>query len=265
MPFSSLKDRVVVVTGASRGLGEQIARRCAKEGAKVALVARDKARLEALAAELPGSAAIPADLMKTEDFSRLLAEVEAKLGPIDVLVNNAGIEITESFLKLKPEEADSILQTNLHAPINLTRLVLPGMLTRKSGVVVNVSSMSGKGPTPYNSIYAAAKHGINGFTSSVLLELAGTGVHIGVVCPGFVGGTGMWASTGLKAPWVLREVSPEDVVEAVLSVTRGAQEVLVTAGPIRPLLAIQELFPSLRLPLMERFGIVAALKARASR
>jgi short-subunit dehydrogenase len=258
-----LRGAAVIVTGASRGLGEVVAKRLAAEGCLLALVARDAAKLAAVRDACPGSVAISADITQPDDQRRLVAEAEAAFGAIDGLVNNAGVEVTVGVLDLTDAEIADTLATNLAAPIALSRLVLPGMLARKRGAVANVSSMSGKGPTPYNSAYAAAKHGLNGFTSSVAIELAGTGVHMGVVCPGFVGGAGMWASTGLKAPWVMREVTPEAVAEAVVRVLRGSSEELVTAGPIRPLLAIQELFPSLKAPLMARFGITAALKARA--
>jgi short-subunit dehydrogenase len=259
------KGAVVVVTGASRGLGEVIAKRLAAEGCRLALVARDAGKLAAVSAVCPGSVAISADVTVPADRARLLAEAEAALGPIDGLVNNAGIEITEAVVNQTDEEVENTLATNLYAPIALTRLVLPGMLARRRGAIANVSSMSGKGATPYNAIYSAAKHGLNGFTASVAIELAGTGVHTGVVCPGFVSGAGMWAGTGLRAPLAMREVPPDAVADAVVRVLRGASEVLVTSGPIRPLLAIQELFPGLKAPMMARLGITAALKARATR
>ena len=141
--------------------------------------------------------------------------------------------------------SEAQLLTNLAAPIELTRLVLPGMLERRRGAIVNVSSMSGKVATPYNAIYAATKHGLNGFTKSLRLELQGSGVHVGVVCPSFVADTGMWADTGQRAPALMREVKPEKVVRAVFAVLNGAGEVLVTPGPIRPLLVLREMFPSI--------------------
>lgn len=263
--MDELRGAVVVVTGASRGLGEVIAKRLAAAGCRLALVARDARKLAVVREACPGSVAISADVTRPDDRERLLGEAERALGPIDGLVNNAGIEITEGVLHQSDAEVEATLATNLVAPIALTRLVLPGMLARRRGAIANVSSMSGKGATPYNSIYAAAKHGLNGFTASVAIELAGSGVHVGVVCPGFVSGAGMWAGTGLRAPWVLREVTPDAVAEGVVQVLGGASEVLVTSGPIRPLLAFQELFPALKAPLMERLGITAALRARAAR
>jgi short-subunit dehydrogenase len=151
---------------------------------------------------------------------------------------------------------------NLLAPIQLTRAVLPSMLARNSGVIVMISSMSGKGPTPYNAVYAATKYGLNGFTSSLRIELKDSGVHVGVVCPGFVAG-GMWASTGLKAPSSMKEVSTADVCAGVRQVISGANEVLVTSGPMRPALAFAQLFPSLEARAMGWMGITKTLQERA--
>src|SRR5205823_6599664 len=159
------------------------------------------------------------------------------------LVNNAGIEIPVRVVEQTDEEVAQQLDTNLIAPIDLTRRVLPQMIARRAGVIVNISSMSGKSPTPFNSIYASTKYAINGFTASLAMELEGSGVHAGVVCPSFVADAGMWADTGVRAPKLMREVAPAKVAQAVLKVIRGAGEVLVTPGPVRPLLALRELFP----------------------
>ncbi|EDM78604.1 short-chain dehydrogenase [Plesiocystis pacifica SIR-1] len=122
--------------------------------------------------------------------------------------------------------------------------------------------MSAKGPTPFNSIYAATKYGLAGFTHSLRVELHGTGVHAGVVCPGFVS-EGMWGRTGLKAPAVLKEVTAGQVVRGVMKAMGGAGEVLVTAGPVRPLLALFQMFPGLEGMMMRRTGVVRVLAERA--
>ena len=186
-------------------------------------------------------------------------------GPIDILINNAAVEITRSLVDQTDRDVEAQLLTNLAAPIELTRLVLPGMLERRRGAIVNVSSMSGKVATPYNAIYAATKHGLNGFTKSLRLELQGSGVHAGVVCPSFVGRTGMWADTGQRAPALMREVKPEMVVRAVFAVLNGAGEVLVTPGPIRPLLALREMFPSIEGSVLRGLGVMEAMRARATK
>jgi short-subunit dehydrogenase len=259
-----LKDKVVIVTGASRGLGEQMAYDLGRRGAQVVLAARDLAGLEKVAAAIrsAGGRATPvsADLGTAAGREKLIAAAEA-VGPIDVLVNNAGIEITVAVADQTPQEIEQQVAVNLVAPMLLTRAVLPKMLQRNQGWVVMVSSMSGKGATPYNAIYAATKHGICGFTSSLRLELLDTAVHVGVLCPGFVAG-GMWAETGLKAPASMKEVSMDDVVRGMHEVLDGAVEVLVTRGPIRIGLALTALFPSFEATGQKRMGILETMKAR---
>ncbi len=261
-----LKDAVVVVTGASRGLGVRIAEDLARDGAHLVLSARDAAGLEATAARVRAvggqATVVPGDVSVAADRERLAATAEA-LGPVAVLVNNAGIEIAVAVLDHTPDDIERELAVNLRAPLLLTRRLLPGMVAAGSGAVVMVSSMSGKSPTPYNAIYAATKHGLNGFTASLRIELAGTGVHAGVVCPSFVAEAGMWSETGVRAPTLMREVAPARVVAGVRRVIDGAAEVLVTPGPVRPLLALAQLFPGLDGWVLRRMGVLEALKARA--
>jgi short-subunit dehydrogenase len=258
--------RVVVVTGASRGIGVAIARRLARPGSTLVLAARDGAGLERTAAQLRQPevrvVTVAGDVGRAADREALVRAAEAE-GSIDVLVNNAGVEIAVGFPDQSAEEIERQLLVNLHAPLQLARRVLPAMLARRAGAIVFVSSMSGKSPTPYNSIYAASKHGLNGFVSSLRLELEGSGVQAGVVCPSFVAEAGMWADTGVKAPALLREVPLESVVDAVLRVVAGEGEVLVTPGPIRPMLALADLWPGLGSRILRRLGVIDVLKERA--
>jgi short-subunit dehydrogenase len=258
-----LRRRKILLTGASRGIGSHVALELAKRGAELVLTARDADQLAEVAQACEGAGArvhvIAADLMKADDRARL---VECS-GEIDVLINNAGVEYTKALLDQTDAEVAAQLELNLAVPIDLTRRVLPQMLARRTGTIVNISSMSGKGATPFNSIYAATKYGLVGWSASLRIELQGSGVHVGVVCPGFVA-EGMWGRTGLQAPAIMRAVSPAKVVKAVIQVLGGAGEVLVTPGPIRPLLALRELFPSLEAPLMRATGIVRTLEQRAA-
>ncbi len=263
--FQELRGKRTLVTGASRGLGAQIARGLAKQGVELVLAARDAKKLESVARECSELGAkvrvASADLGRAEDRHRLVQEA----GEIEILINNAGVEFTKRLVDQTEAEVRAQIETNLVAPIELMRLVLPGMIARGRGVVVNVSSMSGKASTPFNSVYAATKHGLCGLSSSVDIELDGTGVHVGVVCPSFVAEAGMWADTGLEAPTAMREVKPEAVVDAVLAVIRGKGEVLVTAGPIRPMLALRTLIPGIEGRVMRRMGIAKVLARRAER
>jgi short-subunit dehydrogenase len=257
-----LRQRKILLTGASRGLGLHMAHALAAAGAQLVLTARDTTKLTEVASVCEQAGAkvrvIAADLADPTDRARLIDAA----GELDVLINNAGVEYTRRLLDQSDTQVHAQIALNLEVPIDLTRRVLPQMLARRSGTIVNVSSMSGKGATPYNSVYAATKHGLNGFTTSLRLELHGTGVHVGVVCPGFVS-EGMWGRTGIRAPLALREVGPERVAKAVMKVLGGAKQVLVTAGPVRPMLALVELFPGIEGPMLRLTNIVSTLERRA--
>jgi short-subunit dehydrogenase len=263
----SLLGATALITGASRGLGAFLAMGLAKKGVNLVPPARDTTKLEQLAGECRRAGVrvrvIAADVAVPADRARLVREAEAG-GAIDMLVNNAGIEIAVGVADQSEHEVEAQIATNLIAPIELSRLFLPAMKVRKRGVIVNVSSMSGKSPTPYNAVYAATKFGLNGFTSSLRIEIEADGLHAGVVCPSFMAQTGMWSNTGLKAPALLREVPPEKFVDGVLAVIAGAPEVLVTSGPVRPLLALRELVPGIDAFVLRKTGVLQALEARAA-
>jgi short-subunit dehydrogenase len=260
-----LTGRTVLLTGASRGIGALLAVRLAEHRPHLVLAARDVGKLDAVAVRCSGLGArvtaVAANVASAEERQQLAAEA----GDVDVLINNAGVETTIALVHQTREEVAAQIATNLVAPIELSRLLLPGMIAKRRGVIVNISSMSGKSATPFNSIYSATKFGLNGFTASLRIELEGTGVHAGVVCPSFVAETGMWAGTGVRAPWMMREVSPEKVVRAVFRVIVGAGEVLVTPGPMRPMLALREIFPGLDRLALQRLGILDAFRRRAER
>jgi len=167
-----LKRRRALVTGASRGIGEAVARRLAEAGAKVALVARNATRLEELAEELDGTAH-PADLTDPAAVEGLVAAVEDDGGPVDVLVNNAGIDAVGSFASIDPDDLERIYRLNLVSPVLLTRQVLPGMLERGRGRIVNVSSLAGVAAYPGMAAYASTKAGLSQFTEVLSLDLRG--------------------------------------------------------------------------------------------
>lgn len=262
--MKNLRGANAILTGASRGIGPYIAKTLAAQGVNVALAARSADKLEVVrrTCEAMGvkAIAVATDVTSMDDLRRLVETTERELGAIDILINNAGIETTGTVENLTFDEIDGLLRTNLNAPIWLTKLVMPGMIARKRGAVVHVSSMAGKSVAPYNSIYSASKHALNGFSDSVNYELDGTGVHMSVVCPGFVGEAGMWADRGGKAPRLMSEVSPRKVADGVMKAIAGSQEVLVTPGPIRPLLALAQLAPGVQRMIIKRMGIVAAMR-----
>jgi short-subunit dehydrogenase len=257
---------VAVLTGASRGIGSAIAQDLAARYSVIVLGARDRAGLEETARNVRAANGKPVlvavDVRTEEGRNALIAAAEAE-GDIEVLINNAGIEVAVPVMEQSAAEIEAQLDVNLRAPILLTRGVLPGMVKRGRGSIVMVSSMSGKSPTPYNSVYSASKFGLNGFAGSLQFELRGTGVNVGVVCPGFVSGKGMWADTNVKAPLLMREVSIGKVVDGVRKVISGKPEVLVTPGPVRPLLALSQMRPTWIPVLLRWMGITNVLEERS--
>ena len=241
-----LEGKTALVTGASRGLGRVIARALAEEGMTLVLAARSAPEIEGLARDLGRARAVKADVSRRSDCERL---VEAA-GPIDVLVNNAGVETIGRFHELPFDEIQHMLEVNLVASLRLARLVLPGMLARRRGHIVNVASLAGKSGPPLAETYAATKAGLIGFSQSLRASYEGTGVSASAVCPGFVAGEGMFADRqrafGVKAPRLLGATTPERVARAVvLAISEDLPEILVTPGPVRLLAAATQLFPRL--------------------
>lgn len=170
----------VLITGASRGIGEALARRFAAAGATVALVARSAEDIEALAAELGGTAH-PADLADTAQVATLVNRVEDVAGPVDVLVNNAGFLSAQAVGDTSPEDIERMLRVNLITPIELCRQALPRMLRRGRGHVVNISAMAGCAVFPGLATYSATKSGLTHFTAGLRADLRGLPVQTTVV------------------------------------------------------------------------------------
>ena len=235
-----LRAKTVLLTGASTGLGPHIARRLHKAGARFVLSARNEAALEKLADELGGARVIAADLSRAGEPERLAAEA----GSVDVLVSNAGIPATGRLATFTIEEIDRAIAVNFRAGIVLARALAPGMVERKSGHLVFMSSIAGKLPAGGETIYNATKFGIRGFGLALREELWGTGVGVSVISPTFVSEAGMWAVTGLRPNPIAGEVSPAEVADAVLTaITRNRREIDVVPIQLRTVLKLQALTP----------------------
>lgn len=175
----------VFITGASAGIGEALAREWHRRGARLTLVARRKERMDALARELgKGVLVAPADLSVPSAVDDVLARAEEAQGPVDVLVNNAGVQIVAPAHETDPARGDELLALNLMTPLRLVRLTLPTMLARKRGTIVNVSSMAALSPVPGMLYYNAAKGGLANASEALRGELWGTGVNVLTVYPG---------------------------------------------------------------------------------
>lgn len=184
------QDRVTIVTGASQGIGESIARLFAREGATVALLDVQKDKLEALAASITAAGgralALPADVTRSDQTAEAVAAVLKACGRIDHLVNNAGITRDGLFLRMREEDWDAVLTVNLKGVFNLTKAVVRPMVQARYGRIVSLSSIAGQMGNAGQANYAASKAGLIGFSKSLARELASRRVTVNCVAPGFV-------------------------------------------------------------------------------
>ncbi len=227
----------VVVTGASSGIGRAIALEYGRAGAKLTLVARREEKLEEVAREAGGAFVVARDLSKLDRVADWLDEAERRNGPVDVLVNNAGVMTLAPAAQLSAEEGQRMIDVCLSAPLRLTRAVLPGMLERRSGTIVQVSSMAAVVQTPGGSWYGAAKAGLLAFTEGLRAELRGSGVHLLGVYPGPVdtplaeGGYAAFEKSAVVD--ALPVGTPERLAELVRLGVERRQKTLVYPGAFR--------------------------------
>ena len=221
--MESIAGRVALVTGGGRGIGRAIALALARAGADVAVVARTVPEIEAVAAEIAALGRrtyfFPLDVSDRAMLARTPAIVQERLGPIDVLVNNAGLHASAPVQRTDDATWDAVLAIDLTAPFLLTRACLPGMYERHFGRVLNVASVAGRIGLKYGSAYAAAKHGLIGFTRSLALEGAKKGVTANAICPS-------WTETQMM----------DDAVAAVSAATgrspAQAREAILADNPV---------------------------------
>jgi short-subunit dehydrogenase len=218
-----VKDLHVVVTGASAGIGEALARAFAARGARLTLVARRRDRLDALGAGLGVPVhAVGWDLSVPERATGWLPDAVAAHGAVDVLVNNAGAQVIGPTHAIDVEAAERTLLTNLLVPLRLVHAVLPSMVERRSGTIVNVASMAALAPTPGMTWYNAGKGGLAAASEALRGELRGTGVEVLTVYPGIVPGTDMGRhgveqyGAGTLAVRLQPTGTPEGLAEVVL-------------------------------------------------
>jgi 2-hydroxycyclohexanecarboxyl-CoA dehydrogenase len=179
-----LRDKVVVVTGAGRGMGRAIAERLAVEGARVAVTDVDGESAAMTAAALDGAAGFRLDITDAAEVSARIGEIAAALGPVDALVNNAGWDRMAPFLQTDEDLWDRLIDINLRGPIRMTKAVLPQMVERGGGRIVNISSDAGRVGSTGEAVYSACKAGIIGFAKTVAREMARHGITVNTICPG---------------------------------------------------------------------------------
>ena len=255
-----MQGKVAIVTGASRGIGRVIAQSLAQKGSKIIAIARSMDNLSKTCQliEDKGGQATPimADMIQSENFDQLIERATSIYGRLDILVNNAGVEQYQHFKKYSSDYIDNCLKTNLHAPILLSKSILPQLLEQGSGHIINIASLAGKKGVSYNSIYSASKSGLIMWTDAMRQELSQTSVNISVVCPGFIRDSGMFHDSGQSAPKLLGSSLPQDVADGVIKCIRNnSAEVIVNPGPMKPLLALNQISPRLGDWVVKLFGV----------
>lgn len=224
--MSVLQDQVAVVTGAGRGIGRAIALKFAAEGANVACVSRTSANAEAAAAEVRGLGreawAFAVDVADPAAVSAAASEILAAAGRVDILVNNAGVTRDGLLMRMSEEDWDTVLNTNLRGAFSMTKAFARTLIKQRAGRVINISSVIGLMGNAGQCNYAASKAGLIGFTKSAARELAGRGITVNAIAPGFIetdmtSGLGEDIRTGLlkRIPLGLLG-APEDIAEAAL-------------------------------------------------
>ena len=179
-----LQGKVVLVTGAGRGMGKAISERLAEEGALVAVTDVEEKTAVETASGLEGAAGFRLDITDADEVSRRVEEIMAGLGPIDALVNNAGWDRAAPFLQTDEDLWERLIDINLRGPIRMTKAVLPQMVERQTGRIVNISSDAGRVGSSGESVYSACKAGIIGFGKTVAREVARYGITVNAICPG---------------------------------------------------------------------------------
>lgn len=262
-PFAG---KVALVTGGSRGLGLEIARRLVDEGAAVAIVAREPAELQTAVAELGERGGrvvgLVGDVTIREDVDRVVAAAEAALGRIDLLVNNAGMILVGPAQQTTLEDYRAAMDLHFWAPLYLIKAVAPGMKRRGGGHVVNVSSIGGLVSVPHLTAYSATKHALVGLSDGLRAELADDGIHVTTVCPGILC-TGSARHAILKGDvekeyaWFaavsfspLTATSSERAAKLILQAVRFRRPRLVIGGQARALDVLSTLSPGMTATLM---------------
>lgn len=250
----TLQDKVAIVTGASAGIGHEIAIQLAHQKATVVLAARSEDKLQELSEQLASTGCrtlvMRTDVSDPNDLHQLVESTIATFGRIDVLVNNAGVECFRRFERADMEEILETIEINLTGAIMLTRLVIPHMLQQKSGAIINMASTAGKHCPAYGSVYGATKAGLIGFTQGLRGEYLKQGITATAICPGFTKSGGIYdrivSSTGQKTSLALGGTSSGTVAKAVITAIRkGPPEMIINWPPIRPAMVLREMFPRL--------------------
>ena len=214
-----LAGKVAIVTGASRGIGKAISILLAQSGARVVLAARSEPQLKSVREEISSqngeALVIPTDLTVDKEMEQLVQQTLKEWGSVDVLINNAGWGKVAPVVKAKVSDWDETFRVNLRAPMFLSKLVLPTMMEKGEGSIINISSVSGKSGEANGAAYSASKFGLMGFTQSLYEEVREYGIRVAAICPGFVDTPLIPQMRRMDRSKMIR---PEDIAQTVLFV-----------------------------------------------
>jgi len=246
------RERVVVITGASSGIGRQVALDFATRGARLVIAARRRERLDEVAAACGAQGgtveAMVGDVADRPFVEELAARALGRFGRLDVVVNNAGVSKHKQIYRVTPDEVEYVVRVNFLAAAHLTLAALPAMLRQGEGWIINVSSAAGKIPPPRETVYAASKFALDGFTEGLWLDLAGSGIHAAVINVGPID-TEIWHKTDEPTAYRGRKLPPSAVSRAIFrAIEQRRHEVWVP-----PILRLAWLF-RIFLPALYRWG-----------
>ena len=229
----SIENKVAVVTGSGRGIGRAIAIELGRLGAQVILAARSRNELEETARMIGKNASVvPTDVRRKDDLQRLFEQTTTALGPVDVLVNAAGLGIFGPVIDFTDEGFEILIQTNLRGIFFASRFVLPSMIERKQGHIINIASIAGKVGSANRAVYCASKFGVVGFTESLAEEVRQHGVRVSVICPGSTDTRFSPSETSGKSRE--RMLRPEDIAHAVGMIVRQEPNSFISEIIMRP-------------------------------
>lgn len=235
--MNSLAGKVALVTGAGRGIGKAISLLLAQAGCRVVLTSRSRDQLDAVAAIIEknmGEAfGAPADLTQDDEVIRLVDSIREKWGSVDILINNAGWGKRAPVARAKIEEWDQTFRVNLRAPMVLAHLLVPDMISKGEGAVINIGSISGKTGEANGSAYSASKFGLIGFTQSLYEEVREHGIKVAVILPGFVDTPLIPANRQLDRSKMIRPEAIAQTVHFILTSPPTCCPVEITVRPQR--------------------------------